>query len=77
VHEGLNFSRGHSDYDDDDEYCFGIFSIKFSQDGREVVAGTNDASIYVYDLLANKVSLRLLAHTVSTLLFLLVLLFFL
>lgn len=68
MHEGLDFSHGHSDYDDyDDEYAFGIFSIKFSKDGREIVAGTNNDSIYVYDLLANKVSLRLLAHTVSTL----------
>ncbi|KAF3334570.1 LEC14B protein-like protein [Carex littledalei] len=63
VHESLDFSQGHSDYDDDYEHSFGIFSIKFSKDGREIVAGTNDDSIYVYDLFANKVSLRLLAHS--------------
>jgi DDB1- and CUL4-associated factor 11 len=45
-------------------YAFGIFSVKFSSDGQEVLAGTNDDSIYVYDLHANKVSLRLQAHTV-------------
>ncbi|KAJ4769019.1 Transducin family protein / WD-40 repeat family protein [Rhynchospora pubera] len=63
VHEGLDFSHGFSDYSDDDDYSLGIFSIKFSMDGREIVAGTNNDSIYVYDLLANKVSLRLVAHT--------------
>ncbi|XP_050372201.1 LEC14B homolog [Argentina anserina] len=56
VHEGLDFS---SDYDVD----FGIFSVKFSTDGRELVAGSNDASIHVYDLHANKVSLKIPAHT--------------
>ncbi|TQD71122.1 hypothetical protein C1H46_043340 [Malus baccata] len=56
VHEGLDFSiQG-----DEDE--FGIFSIKFSTDGRELVAASSDASIYVYDLQANKVSLRIPAH---------------
>ncbi|KAJ3669647.1 hypothetical protein LUZ60_011597 [Juncus effusus] len=62
IHEGLDFS--HSTYDDfDDEECsFGIFSIKFSVDGRELIAGTNNDSIYVYDLLAHKVSLRFIAH---------------
>ncbi|XP_035551603.1 LEC14B protein-like isoform X3 [Juglans regia] len=58
IHEGLDFSS-----DDDGEYSFGIFSVKFSTDGREVVAGSSDDSIYVYDLEANKLSLRILAHT--------------
>ncbi|XP_062144040.1 LEC14B homolog isoform X2 [Alnus glutinosa] len=56
IHEGLDFSA------DDDGCTFGIFSVKFSTDGREVVAGSNDDSIYVYDLEANKLSLRILAH---------------
>ncbi|KAI4964089.1 hypothetical protein ZWY2020_008402, partial [Hordeum vulgare] len=55
IHEGLEFC-------DDDEYSFGIFSVKFSKDGREVVVGNNDCSIYVYDLGANKVSDRIRAH---------------
>lgn len=38
--------------------------MKFSKDGRELVAGSSDDSIYVYDLEANKLSLRILAHTV-------------
>ena len=57
IHEGLEFC-------DDDEYNFGIFSVKFSKDGREVVVGNNDSSIYVYDLGANKVSVRIRAHSV-------------
>lgn len=59
IHEGLDFSSG-----DDGGYSFGIFSIKFSTDGHELVAGSSDDSIYVYDLEANKPSLRILAHTV-------------
>lgn len=60
IHEGLDFSA-----DDDVGYSFGIFSVKFSTDGRELVAGSNDDSIYVYDLQANKLSLRISAHSVE------------
>ncbi|XP_027933698.1 LEC14B homolog isoform X1 [Vigna unguiculata] len=56
IHHGLNFS---SDEDDDE---FGIFSIKFSTDGQELVAGTSDSSICVYDLGADRLSLRIPAH---------------
>ncbi|KAM1083516.1 hypothetical protein ACFX19_022309 [Malus domestica] len=56
IHGGLDFSI------DDDEDEFGIFSVKFSTDGRELVAASSDASIYVYDLQENKVSLRIPAH---------------
>lgn len=57
IHEGLDFSTG--DYS---EYSFGIFSVKFSTDGRELVAGSSDDSIYVYDLQENKVSICIPAH---------------
>ncbi|KAB2050712.1 Uncharacterized protein F383_27027 [Gossypium arboreum] len=57
IHEGLDFSSN------DRRYSFGIFSVKFSTDGRELVAGSSDDSIYVYDLEANKLSLRIMAHT--------------
>lgn len=60
IHDGLDFSS-----DEDGGYSFGIFSVKFSTDGREVVAGSSDDSIYVYDLEANRVSLRTVAHTVK------------
>ena len=61
IHEGLNFSTG---VDEDEEDLFGIFSVKFSIDGRELVAGSSDHSIYVYDLVANKCTLRIVAHEV-------------
>ena len=59
IHEGLDFCA-HGDGRD----SFGIFSVKFSTDGRELVAGSSDDSIYVYDLETNKLSLRILAHRV-------------
>ncbi|KAK1412537.1 hypothetical protein QVD17_33878 [Tagetes erecta] len=58
IHEGLDFSG-----DDEGGYSFGIFSVKFSNDGRELVAGSSDDSIYVYDIETNKLSLRIQAHT--------------
>lgn len=62
IHDGLDFSAA----SDLGGYSFGIFSVKFSTDGRELVAGSSDDSIYVYDLEANKLSLKILAHTVKT-----------
>ncbi|KAE8703531.1 LEC14B protein [Hibiscus syriacus] len=58
IHEGLDFVS--HDYRG---YSFGLFSVKFSTDGRELVAGSSDNSIYVYDLESNKLSLRIVAHT--------------
>ncbi|KAL0391068.1 UNVERIFIED_CONTAM: LEC14B protein [Sesamum calycinum] len=57
IHDGLDFSSP-----DDGGYSFGIFSLKFSTDGREVVAGGSNGNIYVYDLEAKKLSLRISAH---------------
>ncbi|TVU17888.1 hypothetical protein EJB05_33948 [Eragrostis curvula] len=57
IHEGLDFAE------DDYEIDFGIFSVKFSKDGKEIVVGNNESSIYVYDLGQNKVSVRINAHT--------------
>ncbi|KAE8076897.1 hypothetical protein FH972_015519 [Carpinus fangiana] len=56
IHDGLDFSVDNSD----DE--FGIFSVKFSNDGRELVAASSNNSIYVYDLEARKLSLQIPAH---------------
>lgn len=69
IHDGLDFSGNDDDYDE-----FGIFSVKFSTDGQEVVAASGDNSIYVYDLEANKRSLRIPAHKV--LLFIIMTIFF-
>ncbi|KAG6525691.1 hypothetical protein ZIOFF_015657 [Zingiber officinale] len=56
IHEALDFSGG-------DGEIFNTYSIKFSTDGRELVAGSSTNSIYVYDLEANKLSWRLRAHS--------------
>ncbi|KAF1838815.1 WD40 repeat-like protein [Decorospora gaudefroyi] len=41
---------------------FGIWSIRFSGDGREIVAGTGDNSVYVYDIERRKSVLRIPGH---------------
>ncbi|KIY50649.1 WD40 repeat-like protein, partial [Fistulina hepatica ATCC 64428] len=51
--------RGIWDYDSD---MFGIWSCRFSADGKEVVAG-GDGHIFVYDLDANRKSVSIQAHT--------------
>lgn len=58
IHDGLDFSG------DEDGDEFGIFSVKFSNDGRELVAASSNNSIYVYDLEAKKLSLQIKAHMV-------------
>eukprot|EP00850_Spirogloea_muscicola_P024283 SM000569S18626 [mRNA] locus=s569:21:2582:- [translate_table: standard] len=55
IHEGLCFAR-------DWDASFGIWSLQFSSDGREIVAGASDHSLYLYDVEANKPSLKLEAH---------------
>lgn len=42
---------------------FGIYSLRFSGDGREIVAGTGDHSVYVYDLETRQSVLRIQGHT--------------
>lgn len=49
---GWGRSRGH----------FGIWSLRFSGDGSEIVAGTSDESVYVYDLEAQRSILRIPGH---------------
>lgn len=41
---------------------FGIWSLRFSGDGREIVAGTSDRSVYVYDIETRKSILRIPGH---------------
>ncbi|KAG5548921.1 hypothetical protein RHGRI_014326 [Rhododendron griersonianum] len=60
IHDGLNLPA------DDAVVCsFGILYVNFPTDGREHFTGCSDDSIYVYDLEANKLLLRVLAHTVD------------
>jgi DDB1- and CUL4-associated factor 11 len=42
---------------------FGIWSLRFSGDGREIVAGTSDHSVVVYDLERRQSTVRLTNHT--------------
>ncbi|KAI3903056.1 hypothetical protein MKW92_012113 [Papaver armeniacum] len=59
IQEGLDFS-----VNDDGERVdsFRIFSVKFSTDGRELLAGSSDGSIYIYDLVRKKLSRKIEAH---------------
>ncbi|OCK83813.1 WD40 repeat-like protein [Lepidopterella palustris CBS 459.81] len=41
---------------------FGIWSLRFSGDGREIVAGTGDNSVYVYDIERRQSILRIPGH---------------
>ncbi len=49
---GWGRSRGH----------FGIWSLRFSGDGGEIVAGTSDHCVYVYDIEAQRSILRIPGH---------------
>jgi DDB1- and CUL4-associated factor 11 len=42
---------------------FGIWSLRFSGDGNEIVAGTSDSSVYVYDLESRRSILRIPGHS--------------
>ncbi|KAF2264347.1 WD40 repeat-like protein [Lojkania enalia] len=52
---GNHHGRGYHTY-------FGIWSIRFSGDGREIVAGTGDNSVYVYDIERRQSILRIPGH---------------
>jgi WD repeat-containing protein 23 len=42
---------------------FGIWSLRFSGDGGEIVAGTSDYSVYVYDLEAQRSVMQIRGHS--------------
>lgn len=44
------------------ESRFCAFSIKFSHDNKEILAGANDSCLYVYDRGSDQQTLRILAH---------------
>ncbi|GFH22251.1 WD_REPEATS_REGION domain-containing protein, partial [Haematococcus lacustris] len=54
VHEALDF--------DPSRHTFGIWSVRWSGDGREIIAGTNNRSVYIYDLGESKVVARVAGH---------------
>lgn len=41
-------------------HSFCIFSLQFSDDGTEIIGGSNDNSVYVYDLTKQKRTLRVM-----------------
>lgn len=51
-------ARAHWGWDDE---SFGIWSCRFSADGKEVVAG-GSGQIFVYDLLADRRTVKIIAH---------------
>ncbi|CAI5522443.1 unnamed protein product [Closterium sp. Naga37s-1] len=55
IHEELNFTAVESRRR---ERSFGIWSLQFSSDGRELIAGSSDRSLYVFDLERNQPILR-------------------
>eukprot|EP01087_Luapelamoeba_hula_P001903 TRINITY_DN116_c1_g2_i3.p1 TRINITY_DN116_c1_g2~~TRINITY_DN116_c1_g2_i3.p1 ORF type:complete len:657 (+),score=79.47 TRINITY_DN116_c1_g2_i3:125-2095(+) len=42
---------------------FGLWSVRLSGDGREIVAGSSDNALYVYDIETDKVLLRVQGHS--------------
>lgn len=61
--EALDFSMStNSDGFDHIHRNYGIWSLRFSADGREIVAGANDCCMYVYDIETRKVLLQLAGH---------------
>lgn len=58
----LNLSAASRDHEDTYFSPFAIFSVRFSGDGREIVAGTNDNTIVVYDIESRQILHRLQGH---------------
>lgn len=45
-----------------DNHSFSIFSLQYSDDGSEIIGGSNDTHVYIYDLNKQKRTLRVRAH---------------
>lgn len=54
VHETLDIKPS------TDRFC--LFSIQFSSDSNEILCGSSDRHIYIYDLNRREVSIKILAH---------------
>jgi WD repeat-containing protein 23 len=57
IHESLNFST-----DDIRGGSNGIWSLKWSPDNKEIIAGTGDASLYIYDVAAGRTVVKVRGH---------------
>ena len=51
IHEAMFF---HAD-DEVTRTSFGIWSLRWSPDGKEIIAGTGDSSLYIYDVESQRV----------------------
>jgi WD repeat-containing protein 23 len=63
--DGVNLEKGKQEIlalCDEDSEGFAVWSVKFSGDGRELIAGTNDCSIYIYDIEMGQVLHRIEGH---------------
>ncbi len=54
IHEAMFF---HADNEAVTRSNFGIWSLRWSPDGKEIIAGTGDSSLYLYDVEQQKVGL--------------------
>lgn len=54
IHEALHFDVM-EERDSGYHHSFGIWSLRWGSDGREIVAGTGDHSLYVYNVERQKV----------------------
>ena len=54
IHEAMFF---HADDEAVTRSNFGIWSLRWSPDGKEIIAGTGDSSLYIYDVEQQKVGL--------------------
>jgi len=55
IHDSLQINK-------QDTYHFCLFSIKFSPDSNEILGGSNDSSLYIYDLNRRELTLKIAAH---------------
>ncbi len=56
IHEALHFDIMDEGSDDGFQRGFGIWSLSWAANGQEVVAGTGDDSLYLYNMERQKVS---------------------
>ena len=54
IHESLDFS--------DNSQSNGIWSLRWSPDHKEIIAGTGDCSLYIYDIAAGRTVVRVRGH---------------
>ncbi|KAK9796237.1 hypothetical protein WJX73_006957 [Symbiochloris irregularis] len=62
IHEALHFDSIRGQPSEQSYSGFGIWSLRWAADGREVIAGTGDASVYVFDVEVAQTVERMAAH---------------